>query len=84
MHLSETELFLRANKCQANLSTQVIIKLLKDPGLFIVDPEHLRGIDTNYVVPIRGVILDEKTPKLKYGGLISVDKWEELDKAIFN
>ena len=63
LHLSETELFLRANDCQANPATQVIIKFIRYPGLIIADLEYRRGIDTTYVVPIRGVILDEKISK---------------------
>ena len=68
LHLSETELLLRANDCKVNPETQVIIKFMRDPGLILEDIEHLRGIYTTYVVPIRGVILDDKTPKLKYDG----------------
>ena len=67
-----------------NLTTQVIIKFMRDLGLILSELEQRMGIDTTCDVLLRGVILDEKTPKLKYGGLISVDKWEELDKAIFN
>ena len=59
----ETEILLRANDCQENPSTQVIIKLIRYPELILVDIENRRGIDTTYVVPIRGIILYEKTPK---------------------
>ena len=64
LHLPETELLLRANDCQANPETQVIIKFMRDPGLILADLVNLRGIDTTYVVTTRGVILDEKTPQL--------------------
>ena len=37
---------------------------MRDPGLILSGIEHRRGIDTTYVVPIRGFILDDKTPKL--------------------
>ena len=72
--MSETELFIRASYCQENTDTQVIIKFMRDPGLNITELEHRRGIDTTYVVPIRGVILDEKTPKVEYDGSKLVDK----------
>ena len=75
---------LRANDCQVNPATQVIIKFMRDPELILAELEHRRGIYTTYVVPIRGVILYEKTPKLKYGGPISVDKREGLSKYIHN
>ena len=74
MYLSETEILLRANDCQENPATQVIIKFMIYPGLILADIEHQRGIDTTYVPPIRGFILDEKIPKLNYNGPISVDK----------
>ena len=41
-------------------------------------------MDITYVVPIRWVILDDKTPKLNYGGPISVDKQEGLAEEIRN
>ena len=37
LHLSETELFLRANDCQANPATQVIIKFIIYFGLIIAE-----------------------------------------------
>ena len=37
LHLSETELYFRANGCQVNPETQVLIKFIRDPGLIIVD-----------------------------------------------
>ena len=64
MHLSETELFLRANDCQLNPETQVIIKFMRYPVLLLAELEHRRVIDTTYAITIRGVILYEKTPKL--------------------
>ena len=73
-HLPVTELFLRYNDCQANTATQVIIKFIRDPGLILADLEHRMGIENTHVVPIRGVIFDEKIPKLKYDGHISTDK----------
>ena len=75
---------LRANDCQANPATQVILKFMRDPGLILAELENRRDIDATYVVPIRGVILDEKTPKLKYDGPISVEKREGLAEAIRN
>ena len=63
MHLSETKLFLRANDCQANPETQVIIELMRDTGLIISELEHLRGIDATYDITIQGVTLDEKIRK---------------------
>ena len=66
LHLPETGIFLKANDCQANPETQVIIKFMRDPGLIIAKLEHRRGIDTAYAVTIRGFILDEKTPKLNH------------------
>ena len=54
----------RAHYCQANLETRFIINFKRDHGLIIAELEHWRGVDTNYVVPIIGVILDDKTPKL--------------------
>ena len=65
-----------ANDRQENRATQVIIKFTRDTGLIIADLAQHRGIDTTYIVPIRGVILDEKNPKLRYDGPISVDKQE--------
>ena len=62
--MSETELLLRANDCQANPATRVIIKFMRDPGLILAEIEHRRFIDTSYVVPVRGVVLDEKTPNV--------------------
>ena len=73
-----------ANDCKENLAIQVIINFMRYPGFIIPDIEHRRGIDTTYVVPIRGVILDEKIPKLKYDGPILVDKWERLAKESCN
>ena len=78
MRILETELLLRANDFQANLATQVITKFITDPGLFLAELEHWRGIDTIYFAPIRGVILDEEIQKLKYDGPISVDKQEGI------
>ena len=57
---------------------------MRDPWLIIAKLEHRRGIGTTYVVPIRGVILDEKIPKLKYDGSILVYKWEVLVEANHN
>ena len=57
---------------------------MRDYRLILAELEHRRGIDTTYVVPIRGVILDEKIPKLKYDDSILVDKQEGLAKAIRN
>ena len=57
---------------------------MRDYRLIPAELENWRGIDTTYVVPIRGVILDEKTPKLKYDGPTLVDKWEGLAGAIHN
>ena len=37
---------------------------MRYPGLILTELKHWRGIDTTYAVPIRGVILDEKIPKL--------------------
>ena len=82
MHLPEIELLLRANDCQANPETQVILKFMRDYRLILTDLEHWRVIDATYVVPIRGVILYEKIPKFKYDGPISVEKREGLAKAI--
>ena len=39
---------------------------MRYPWLIISDIEHWRGIYTTYVVTIRGVILDEKIPKLNH------------------
>ena len=39
---------------------------MRYPWLIISDIEHWRGIYTTYVVPIIGVILDEKIPKLNH------------------
>ena len=75
MNLSGTELLVRDNDCQANPKTQVITKFMRDSGLILAELEHQRGIDTTYFVTIRGVILDEKIPKLKYDGPILVEKW---------
>ena len=74
MHLSETELLLRANDCQANPETQFIIKFIRDPGLILADIEHRRGIGATYAIHIRGVILYDKIPRLNYDGPISVEK----------
>ena len=82
--MSETELFLRSKYCQANSEAQVTRKFMRDPWLIIAKLEHRRGIGTTYVVPIRGVILDEKIPKLKYDGSILVYKWEVLVEANHN
>ena len=84
MNLSETELLLRSNDFQENLTTQVILKFMRDPGLTLAELGHQRGIDTMHAVPIIEVTLDEKTPKLKYVGPMLVDKWEGLAEAIFN
>ena len=84
MYILETELLIRANDCQANPETQVIIKFMRDPGLILAELEHRRGIGTTYYVPIRGVILDEKSPILKYDGPILVNEREGLAKAILN
>ena len=47
--------------------------------------EHVRrDIDATYIIPIIGVILDDKIPKLKYGGPILVEKREGLVEAIYN
>ena len=47
--------------------------------------EHVRrDIDATYILPIIGVILDDKIPKLKYGGPILVEKREGLVEAIYN
>ena len=35
---------------------------MSNTGLILSYIEHRRGIETTYVVPIRGVILDEKIP----------------------
>ena len=35
LHLLEKELLLRSNDCQANMATQVIIKIMKYPGLIL-------------------------------------------------
>ena len=51
---------------------------MRDPVLILAKIEHWRVIDTTYGVPIIGVILDEKIPKLKYDGPILVDKQERL------
>ena len=72
MNIPETELLLRSNDCQANPETQVILKFVRDPGLILADLEHWRLIYATYVVPIRGVVLYEKIPKLMYYGPISV------------
>ena len=64
MHRSETKSFLRANDCQANPETRVIMELMRDTGLIHSELEHQRGIDTTYVITIQGVILNEKIPKL--------------------
>ena len=45
LHLSETEIFLRANDCQANPETQFIIKFIRDPGLILAEIENRRSID---------------------------------------
>ena len=37
---------------------------MRDPGLILTELEHRKVIDTTYVVPIRGVVLDEKTPNV--------------------
>ena len=39
---------------------------MRYPWLIISDIENWRGIYTTYVVTIRGVILDEKIPKLNH------------------
>ena len=39
---------------------------MRDHGLILAELEHRRGIDTTYVIYIRGVILDEKIPKLNH------------------
>ena len=57
---------------------------MRDPGLIVVEFEHWRGIVATYVVTIRGVILDKKTPKSKHDGPISVEKREGLAEAIHN
>ena len=57
---------------------------MRDTGLILADIEHWRSIDTTYVVPTRGVVLDDKKPKLKYDGPISVDKQEGIAEAICN
>ena len=44
-------------------------------GLILVGLEYWRGINATCVFAIRGVILDEKIPKLKYDGPILVEKW---------
>ena len=80
--MSEREPFIRANICQANMENQVIIKFMRDLALFLSELEHRMGIDNTYAVPMKGVILDEKIPKLKYYGPILVVKQEVLDKAI--
>ena len=49
---------------------------MRNTGIILADLEHWRVIDTTYGVPIIGVILDEKIPKLKYDGPILVDKQE--------
>ena len=72
MHISETKEFLRDNDCQENLSTQVILKLMRYHELIIAEIEHWRGIGATYDVPIRGVVVDDKIPKLKYYGPILV------------
>ena len=82
MHLSETELFLRANDCQENLATRIIIEFVRDPGLILSELEHWRGIEAIYVVLIGGVVLDEKIPKLKYYRPVSVEKWEGIYREI--
>ena len=67
-----------------NLTTQVIIKFMRDLGLILSELEQRMGIDTTCDVLLRGVILDEKTPKLKYDGSLSVYKKEGLAEAIHN
>ena len=44
LHLSETNLFLRANDFQANPETQIIIELMRDTGLIVAELEHWKGI----------------------------------------
>ena len=56
----------RAHDCQANLETRVIINFMRYPGLILAELEHWRGVDNTHVVPIIGVILDEKTSKLNF------------------
>ena len=53
-------------------------------GLITAELGHWRGIDTTYVVLIIGIILDEKTPNLKYDGPTLVDKREGLAEVICN
>ena len=55
---------LRANDWQMNPATQYIIKFMIYSGLILIELEHRRSFGTTYVVPVRGVILDEKIPKL--------------------
>ena len=74
----------RAHDCQANLETRVIINFMRDPGLILAELEHRGGIGTTYSVPIRGVILDEKTQNLNYDGPILVDKRKGLAEVICN
>ena len=40
LHLTETELLLRANDCQANMETQVILKFMIHSGLILAEIEH--------------------------------------------
>ena len=82
--MSETELLVIDNDCQENPETRVIIKFMRDPGSIIAELEHRRGIDTTYFLPIRGFILYDKIPKLKYDGPILVDKREGIAEAICN
>ena len=53
-------------------------------GIFLTEIKCSRGIGATYVSPIIGIILDKKTPKLKYDGPILGVKWEGLTKAIHN
>ena len=57
-------------------------QFMRDTRLIISDLEHRKGIYTTYVVPIRGVILDEKTQNLKYDGPILVDKRKGIAEVI--
>ena len=57
---------------------------MRDPGLILAELEHRGGIGTTYSVPIRGVILDEKTQNLNYDGPILVDKRKGIAEVICN
>ena len=53
-------------------------------GLIIADLDHRRGIDTTYIFPTRGVISDEKIPRLNYDCPVLVDRQEVHFKRICN